>query len=413
MEYGLIGEKLSHSYSKEIHESLGRYQYELKEIEKDKISDFLTKKDFKGINVTIPYKETVIPYLDVIDEKAKEIGAVNTIVNREGRLYGYNTDFYGMVGLIQKSGFDLNGSRVLILGTGGTSKTAMAVCRFLKAREIIRVSRHEGGDAVTYEKAVSDYGNADFIINTTPAGMYPKIDACAINLKSFNNLKAVYDVIYNPCRTRFMLEAESMHIKAFGGLRMLVGQAFKAAELFLSENVDESLEEDVFKKIRSQHENIVLIGMPGVGKSTIGQILSDKLKFELVDTDKLIVEREGCEISDIFSNKGEDYFRDLESSVIKEASLKKNIIISTGGGAILRDENVKALKAYGRLYFLNRDLNSLKPTSDRPLADDFCKLQKLYNERLPIYKKAADETINGDKGIDFEISEILRLQDEY
>ena len=413
MEYGLIGEKLSHSYSKEIHESLGRYQYELKEIEKDRISDFLTNKDFKGINVTIPYKETVIPFLDVIDDKAKEIGAVNTIVNRDGLLYGYNTDFYGMLSLIRKSGFDLSESRVLILGTGGTSKTAMAVCNFLKAKEIVRVSRHEGGDAITYEKALSDYTSVDFIINTTPAGMYPKIDACAISLKSFKNLKAVYDVIYNPCRTRFMLEAESMHINAFGGLKMLVGQAFKAAELFLSENVDESLEESVFKKIRAKHENIVLIGMPGAGKSTIGRILSDKLKYELIDTDKLIVEREECEISDIFSEKGEGYFRDLESDVIKEVSLKKNVIISTGGGAILRDENVNALKAYGRLYFLNRDLSALKPTSDRPLADDFIKIKKLYDVRLPIYKKAADETIDGDKGIDFEISEILRLQDEY
>ena len=194
---------------------------------------------------------------------------------------------------------------------------------------------------------------------------------------------------------------------------MLVGQAFKAAELFLSENVDESLEESVFKKIRARHENIVLIGMPGAGKSTIGRILSDKLKYELIDTDRLIVEREECEISDIFSEKGEGYFRDLESDVIKEVSLKKNVIISTGGGAILRDENVNALKAYGRLYFLNRDLSALKPTSDRPLADDFIKIKKLYDVRLPIYKKAADETIDGDKGIDFEISEILRLQDEY
>ncbi len=413
MEYGLIGEKLSHSYSKEIHESLGRYQYELKEIEKDKISDFLTQKDFKGINVTIPYKETVIPYLDIIDGKASEIGAVNTIVNCGGKLYGYNTDFYGMLSLIQKSGFDLSGSLVLILGTGGTSKTAMAVCHFLKAREIIRVSRHAGGDAISYEKAASDYKNADFIINTTPAGMYPKIDTSAISLKSFRNLKAIYDVIYNPLRTKLMLEAESMHVKAFGGLRMLVGQAFKAAELFIKESVDENLEESVIRKIRSQHENIVLIGMPGAGKSTIGRILSEKLRYELVDTDKLIVEREGCEISEIFSNKGEGYFRDLESSVIKDVSLRKNIIISTGGGAILRDENVSALKAYGRLYFLNRNLNGLKPTSDRPLADDFIKLKKLYDERLPIYKKAADETVNGDKGIDFEINEILRLQDEY
>ncbi len=318
-----------------------------------------------------------------------------------------------MLSLIQKSGFDLSGSLVLILGTGGTSKTAMAVCHFLKAREIIRVSRHAGGDAISYEKAASDFKNADFIINTTPAGMYPKIDTSAISLKSFRNLKAIYDVIYNPLRTKLMLEAESMHVKAFGGLRMLVGQAFKAAELFIKESVDENLEESVIRKIRSQHENIVLIGMPGAGKSTIGRILSEKLRYELVDTDKLIVEREGCEISEIFSNKGEGYFRDLESSVIKDVSLRKNIIISTGGGAILRDENVSALKAYGRLYFLNRNLNGLKPTSDRPLADDFIKLKKLYDERLPIYKKAADETVNGDKGIDFEINEILRLQDEY
>jgi len=413
VQYGLIGEKLGHSYSKEIHTAFKRYEYELKELPRDEVKSFITGKDFKGLNVTIPYKETVMEYLDFIDDEAKAIGAVNTVVNKNGVLYGYNTDFYGMLEVLKDTGFDFKGKKVLILGVGATAKTATAVMNHLHVSEIFYAARNKSKSfniekTFSFEEAKDKLTNVDFIVNTTPCGMYPNFEDQAIDLTPFKNIYGVFDVIFNPGRTKLMLQAESLGKKAYGGLKMLVYQAVYAAEKFTDAPIDRNLSESVLKDLRSKNENIVLIGMPASGKSTVGKNLSKELGMEFFDTDNLIVEKAGCEISEIFEKKGETYFRDLESEVVKEVSLKKNVIIATGGGAILRKENVEALKAYGRLYFIDRALKNLLPTSDRPLANDKEKIKKLYETRLPIYKEVSDVIIECDNVLKHKVEKIKR-----
>ena len=409
MDYGLIGEKLGHSYSKIIHEKFGFYNYELQEIPRDGLDAFMRAKDFKGINVTIPYKEDVIKYLDYVDEKALAIGAVNTVVNKEGKLYGYNTDYFGLKTLLDCNGFNLNNKKVLILGTGGTSKTAYAVCMDSGAAFVSKVSRSAREGAITYEEAYEKHADVSYIINTTPSGMYPTIDGKPIDLTKFKSLEGVADVIYNPLRTRLVEEADSLDIKSCSGLRMLVFQAVAACEFFIGIRPDDKVSEDIIKELTGEIENIVLTGMPGSGKSTIGQLLSTELGKEFIDTDALIVEKEKREISDIFAKDGEAYFRDAEAEVIKEVSLKKNCIISTGGGAILREENVKNLAANGKIYFLDRKPEDLIPTDDRPLANEKSKIMKLYEERLPIYKSTCDKIINAEEGIEKTVETMLKI----
>ena len=392
MDYGLIGEKLGHSFSKEIHEQLGGYAYELREVARDELDAFMKARAFTGINVTIPYKQQVIPYLDQIDESAKKIGAVNTIVNRDGKLYGYNTDYFGLKELIQ-SRFDLSGKKVLILGSGGTSKTALAVCRDLGAKEIKRVSRSaEDADTVSYTQAVKET-DTQFLINTTPCGMYPDIDARAIDLSAFPKLSGVIDVIYNPLRTRLMIQAMQLGIPCVGGLMMLVFQAAAAMSYFTGQEADDDSVREVYASIRAQRENIVLIGMPGAGKSTVGKLLAKKLGMDYVDTDEMIVEREGRAITDIFAADGENAFRRMEAEVAKELACRNHTVIATGGGFILNPECEKAMKAYGRVIFLDRNPETIRPTDDRPLADEAAKIRKLYEERLPRYQRIADHII--------------------
>lgn len=407
MEYGLIGERLGHSFSKLIHEQFGFYGYELKEIPRDGLDSFMREKDFKGINVTIPYKEDVIKYLDFVDERARSIGAVNTVVNKDGKLYGYNTDYFGLKTLLDSNGFDLKGKKVLILGTGGTSKTAYAVCEHMGAHFLSKISRSAKDGAITYDEAYEKHADAAYIINTTPSGMYPNFEGKPIDLKRFKNLEGVADVIYNPLRTRLIEEAEELGINCCSGLKMLVYQAVAACEFFIDKRPDENVSEGIFRDLKNQTENIVLTGMPGSGKSTIGKLLEKELNKEFIDTDALIVEKEKREISDIFATDGESYFREVEAEIIKEVSLKKNCIISTGGGAILRDENVKNLAANGRIYFLDRKPEDLVPTDDRPLANEKAKIMKLYEQRLPIYKATCDEIINADVGIEDTLKAFL------
>ncbi len=245
MQYGLIGEKLGHSISAQIHGRIGLYPYELCEIERDALDAFMRARDFCGINVTIPYKEKVIPYLDFVDEKAAAIGAVNTIVNRDGKLYGYNTDFYGLKNLMLNQGRDYSGSTILILGTGGTSKTARAACEDLKAAVVKNVSRSGKEGAITYEEAYADYSGADYLINATPVGMFPKTDACPAEIDRFTGLKGVIDVIANPKETLLMKRAREKGIPAVGGLRMLVRQAVAAAEYFSGDTIDEEKAEEI------------------------------------------------------------------------------------------------------------------------------------------------------------------------
>ena len=393
MKYGCIGEHLPHSFSREIHAEIASYAYELKELTPEELPAFMTAKEFAGINVTIPYKQAVIPFLDHVDETAGAIGAVNTVVNRSGELWGYNTDLFGLTRLIRRIGLDLSGRKVLIPGTGGTSRTAAYAAQALGAGRILKVSRTAKDGAVSYAEALRDYSDAEIILNTTPCGMYPHPDAQPLPLTSFPRLRGVADVIYNPLRTRLVLEARSLGLPAEGGLYMLVAQAVRASELFLDTAYPEDLTDRIYDRILRRKENLVLIGMPGSGKTAVGHALAESTGFPFFDTDQLIVKKAGKPITDIFRDSGEQAFRDLESEVIRDLSLRGGVIISTGGGAVLRPENVTALKQNGRLIWLNRDPEALIPTDDRPLADTADKIRNLYKERYPVYKSAADEII--------------------
>ena len=391
MEYGLIGEKLGHSFSREIHQRLGGYDYQLQELTPAQLPAFLEKRDFRGVNVTIPYKQTVIPLLDEVDPKAAAIGAVNTIVNRRGRLCGYNTDYDGMAALARHAGLTLKNKNVLILGTGGTSRTAMTVAADLGAAEIRRVSRTGRGDAITYEQAADL--PVQVLINTTPCGMYPGCDGQPMDLSRFGWLEGVLDAVYNPLRTRLVLQARDNGARGQGGLYMLVAQAAAACRLFLDRPLPDGALDSVYRAIHGQKQNIVLTGMPGSGKSTVGRVLARQLGRELVDTDTEIIRLAKKPIPEIFAQRGERGFRDLESQVIQEVSRRTGLVIATGGGAILREENVRSLRQNGRIYFLDRPAEDILPTDDRPLARDMEAVRQRYAERYPRYTSTADAAV--------------------
>lgn len=409
MEYGLIGAKLGHSYSKDIHNLIGDYKYELKEITPEDIDSFMKAHDFKGINVTIPYKQTVIPYLDEIDEAAKEIGAVNTIVNKGGKLCGYNTDFIGLKRLIQSQKISMENKTVLILGTGGTSKTARAVAKSLGAREILIVSRKSGEGVITYEQAASEYKNAQIIINTTPCGMFPNINDFPVDVSAFTELEGVIDVIYNPLRTQLVVRAQERGIKAAGGMYMLVQQAIAAAEYFFDRQIELSKADEIFDSLVADKQNIILVGMPGCGKTTVGKRLAKQLGKDFLDTDELIQQQENMHPSEIITQRGEQAFRDIESQICEKMAVTTNAVISTGGGAILRNENVIHLKNNGIIFFIDRKLENICPTGDRPLSNSREKLQAVYDKRYPIYCSCCDYKIESDEDINHTINKIKEL----
>ena len=396
MKYGLIGEHLKHSFSKVIHEEIGDYVYEIKEIEPQNVEAFMKAKDFVAINVTIPYKETVIPYLDFIDKSAKKIGAVNTVLNKEGKLYGYNTDYFGMKSLIERIGLEIKGKKILIIGTGGTSKTATAVVSDMGAREIIYVSNTEVKGALSYDAVYSYHTDSEIIFNTSPVGMYPKNDGTPIDITMFPSLEGLLDVVYNPIRTNLVLKAQEIGVKSEGGLYMLGAQAVYAYEHFMNTKVEKSLCDSIYNKVLKEKDNIILTGMPSSGKTTVGKYLAKKTGKIFVDTDEEIVKKIGMDIPSYFNKYGEAEFRKVESEVIKEVSCGNSQIISTGGGAILNSENVRRLKQNGKIYFLNRSLELLMPTSDRPLSKDKEALKKRYEERYPIYISTCDVKIDGN-----------------
>ncbi len=422
--YYLIGEHLSHSFSPEIHRSFGRYDYALQELVPDELGEFLKTKHFSGLNVTIPYKQTVIPYLDRLDPQAAAIGAVNTIVNRDGVLWGYNTDFGGMLASLNALGCgSLAGKTVLILGTGGTSKTALAVCEALGVGKTVLVSRSGKVNALSCDEALRQCPDAAWIIHCTPVGMYPDLDGRPVKLAAVNSghseqseesapfpqLQAVFDCVYNPLRTRLILEAMARGITAAGGLYMLVKQAALACELFTGRPVKEFDVEQVCKKLRIARENLVLVGMPGSGKTSVGRLLAEKTGRSFVDLDDEIVRRAGKSIPAVFSQNGESAFRDMETAVVRAVSAEGGKIIATGGGTILREENVCSLKQNGRLIFLNRPLEGLVPTENRPLGDTPEKLHALYAERYSRYVSAADFEIPNQGSIEDAVCSIRTL----
>lgn len=410
MEYGLIGKKLGHSFSKEIHEKIGKYNYQLIELDENQFVEFMNNKNFKAINVTIPYKEKVMEYLDYISDEALKIKAVNTIVNKDGKLYGYNTDYLGLKEMINHFNIDINNKNIMILGNGGTCKTATAVLNDLNAKSIIKVSLNNEIDTISYEDIHLYSNSIDVLVNTTPKEMFPNNQASIITLDGFNNLKSVVDVVYNPLRTNLVVRALNNNLKATGGLYMLIAQAFYAIEIFLDEKLDNNIINSIYNEMINKKENIVLIGMPSCGKSTVGKKLAQYLNKKFIDVDDKIIEKINMDIASYFKKYGETSFREIESQVIEEISKENSIVISTGGGSILKENNVRYLKQNGKLFFLDRDVENLLTSDDRPLSSSLNDLLKRYEERYPIYNKVCDVKINGNLSVDKVINEIVGVK---
>ena len=408
MEYGLIGEKLGHSFSKIIHEKLADYTYELCPLAKDELDAFMTAKQFKAINVTIPYKQDVIPHCDVLDDSAKRIGVVNTIVNRDGKLFGYNTDFAGFLYNLNAHGITLKDKKVMICGSGGTCKTVTAVAEYMGAKEILVVSRSKKENAVTYEECIR-HKDVDVVVNASPKGMYPDNGESPLDLSNFPNCKAGVDVIYNPLKTRLLQQAEQLGMKAVNGLEMLVAQAKFAVEHFLSTEIENDKIDQITLELLKQLTNIVLIGMPSSGKTLTGKALCKYIDKTVVDTDAVIVERSGMSIKEMFARHGEAYFRQWEHDVIEEFSKQNGLIIATGGGAIKNEENIQNLKQNGVVMFIDRDLEHLLVTDDRPLSKDTNAVAKLYEERYPLYTKYGDLRVPNNYPMEISQQELDEL----
>lgn len=392
--YGLLGEHLPHSFSPQIHSALGNNDYSLFEIAPQNLETFLKEHNFSGINVTIPYKKAVIPYLDEISQEAEKIGAVNTITVRDGKMYGDNTDYFGFVYMLEKSGISVDGKKTVVLGGGGASATVQAVLHDFGAKEVIVVDLNTENN---YDNLYLHY-DGEIIVNTTPVGMYPNNLKSLVNLDDFKNLSGVLDVVYNPLKTKLILDAEERNIPCSSGLSMLVAQAKKAHEIFFNTKLDTVVCEKIENTLKMQMCNIVLIGMAGCGKTTVGQALGEKLNKQLVDTDEMVVKAENKPIPQIFAESGEDYFRKCETNAVMSAGKEKMQVIATGGGVITRPENYQPLKQNGIIVFINRDAELL-PTNGRPLSQ-MHGVKKLYEERMPLYRGFADIEIDGNGTIE-------------
>lgn len=401
--YGLLGGHLPHSFSPQIHSALGNRNYNLFEVAPENLDTFMKEHNFKGINVTIPYKKAVIPYLDVISPEAEKIGAVNTIKVVDGKLYGDNTDYFGFKYMVEKSGVTIHNKKALVLGSGGASLTVQAVLRDMNAREIVVLSRN-GDD--NYVNMYIKHTDAEIIVNTTPVGMYPDNLNTLVDLDRFPNLSGVLDVVYNPLKTRLILDAEQRNIPCSAGLSMLVAQAKKAHEIFFDTIVENDVCEQIERSLTLQMCNIVLIGMAGCGKSTIGKRLSELLRKDLVDTDEMIMNTENKPIPEIFAEKGEDYFRWCENVAVNIAGREKSQIIATGGGVIVRPENYNPLKQNGIIVFINRDADLL-PTNGRPLSQ-MHGVKALYEKRMPLYRQFADIEVDGNGTVEEVANRIVK-----
>ena len=407
MRYGLIGERLGHSFSKIIHEDLADYTYDLIPLEQEKVADFLQKKDFAALNVTIPYKETVIPFLDEIDEKAKKIGAVNTIVNRNGKLCGYNTDYFGFRYLLEHHGINPAGKKVLLLGKGGAAKAVKAVLDDMGAKEIFTVYYKNAPDTVTYEECYKNHTDAAIIVNTTPVGMYPKFQAVPLDLTGFSHLEAVADVVYNPLRTQIVLNAQKKGCIGVGGLEMLVGQAKYGVEIFLDTCLEANAIEKETCKLYQQQNNLVLVGMSGCGKSSLGKELARATGKIFVDTDAEIVGEIKMPIADFFAQYGEAAFRRKETEIIEKLAGRNGLVIATGGGVVLHPKNIELLKMNGNIIWIKRKADLLESGNGRPLAPDKEAVKALYAKRLPIYEKAAEVEVENNGTLEEGVQAVL------
>lgn len=390
MKSGLLGRKLGHSYSPQIHALMGSYSYKLFEKEPEEVEDFVRNGDFTGINVTIPYKKDVIAYMDELSPMAKRMGAVNTIVRRsDGSLFGHNTDYFGFSSMVQRSGISVTGKKVLVLGSGGASNTAVKVLEDMDANVIIISRSGENNYSNLHLHA-----DASVIVNTTPVGMYPNTGISPVDLRAFPKLEGVLDMIYNPARTQFLLDAEKLGLPRENGLWMLVAQAKEAAEYFGGKALPDSIIEFIYKTLSAQMQNIVLIGMPGCGKSIVGKALAERLNRTFVDTDAEIVKLAGKSIPEIFADDGEAVFRDYETQVLSDLGKRSCLVIATGGGCVTKERNYRLLHQNSSIFWLKRDL-TLLPTDGRPLSQSN-KLADMYEIRRPMYESFSDCIIDNN-----------------
>lgn len=399
---GLIGEKLGHSFSPAIHSKLADYEYKLYELSPGQLGPFLEKKEFDGLNVTIPYKKTVIPYCDELTEAAKSIGSVNTIVKRpDGTLLGHNTDYDGIMWLLKNAGAQVKGKKAVVLGTGGASLTVQAALRNLGAAPVVVISR-SGED--NYEN-IARHSDAKILINATPVGMYPKTGVSPVNLDVFTALEGVFDVVYNPAKTQLLLEAEKRGIPCANGLGMLVAQAKAACERFTGQPVADEKVYTIKAEMERNTRNVMLIGMPGSGKSTVGAALAESLGRRLVDVDERIVEMAGCSIPEIFAKDGEEGFRQIEHQALCEVSKESGLVIATGGGVVTRPENLDPMRQNSLIVWLLRD-TALLPKDGRPLSQANS-LTEMFKVREPLYRAAADCIADNNGSLEDTVKQIL------
>lgn len=404
MRCGLLGRKLGHSYSPQIHSHLGGYSYSLFEKEPEEVADFLKNGDFTAINVTIPYKKDVVAYLDELSPTAKKLGAVNTIVRRsDGSLIGHNTDYFGFQSMLERSGADVAGKKVLVLGSGGASGTVVAVLQELGAR-ITVISHREN----TPEN-LALHADASLIVNASPEGMYPHNGSSPADLSLFPNLEGVLDLIYNPARTRLLLDAQARGLIAENGLWMLVAQAKESAEWFTGCPISDSVIPAIHSELKKQMENLILIGMPGSGKSTVASVLAEKTGKHPVDADAAITEKTGRTIPEIFAAEGEDGFRALETQVLAELGKQSGLVIATGGGCVTEERNHPLLHQNGTVFWLQRELDKL-PTDGRPLSQTN-RLADMFAIRKPLYEHFADYTIDNNGIVEEAVDAILKIRE--
>ena len=404
----LIGCPLGHSWSPQIHKLLIGAEYSLHELKEEDLDAYMRAKDFDGINVTIPYKQKVIPYLDEIDPAAKKIGAINCIVNDHGILKGYNTDWIGFSKMTENAGIDVKGKRCAVLGSGGASKAVCAALEAMGASYDI-ISRTKSAYTRTYEELYVSAQDYRILVNATPVGMAPHTKESPVNLEPFTNLEAVIDVIANPLRTHLLYDAKCRGLKTLGGFEMLVRQAAAADLFFTGEEPSEETIQACMAKLRNERTNIVLVGMPTSGKTTFAQMLSEVTKRAYVEMDDEIVRRMGIDIPTCFKEKGEAYFRRMECETAKDNAQGTGKIISCGGGVIKTPGTMRYLAENGTIVWLQRDLALLYASDSRPLSKDVTALKQLYRERLPLYRMYSDVQVNNNGTIEETLKQLIAV----